>query len=99
MTMDLRFDHSAVVLMKKMPMTLHRIILAAQPPRATVISRRFPPSPTPQHPDSASRLTRRQSSQLVRRMVSGGPMMMSRLVIRARGKDSPTKTRIRFTIG
>lgn len=98
-TMDLRFDHSAVVLMKKMPMMLHLIILAAQPPRAIVTSRQFLPNPTPQHPDSASRLTRRQYSPSVRRMVSGGPMMMSRLAIRARDKDSPAKTRIRFTIG
>lgn len=96
-TMDLRSDHSAVVWMKKMLMMLPRIILAAQPPRA-VISPQFLPSPSPQHPVIVSHSTKRQYSQSVKRMLRGGPMMKSRLVIQARDRDSPAKTRIRLKI-
>jgi hypothetical protein len=96
--MDSRFDHSAVGWMKKMPMMLPRIILAAQLPRAVVISPRFLPSPSPRHPAIVSHSTKRQYSQSVKRMVRGGPRMKSRLAIQARDRDSPTKTRIRLNI-
>jgi hypothetical protein len=96
--MDSRSDHSAVVWMKKMPMMLRRIILAAQPPRAVVISPQFPPSPSPQHPAIVSHSTKRQYSQSVKKMLRGGPMMKSRLAIQARDRNSPAKTRIRLKI-
>lgn len=95
-TMDSRSDHSAVVWMKKMPMMLPRIILAAQPPRAVVISPQFLPSPSPRHPAVVNHSTKRQYSQSVKRMLRGGPMMKSRLAIQARDKDSPAKIRIKL---
>jgi hypothetical protein len=99
MTMDSRFDHSAVAWMKKMPMMLPRIILAARPLRAVVISPQFPPSPSPpQPPITASQSRKRQYSQSGKRMVRDGPMTKSRLAIQARDRDSPAKTRIRLNI-
>jgi hypothetical protein len=98
MMMDLRSDHSAVGWMKKTHTMLHPIILAAQLPRAVVTCPRCLPSPSPQHPDSVSPSTRRQSSRWAKKMVRDGLRTTSHPATQARDKDSPAKTRIRSNI-
>ena len=93
--MDSRSDHSAVAWMKKMPMMLLPITLAAQPLRAAVICPQCLPSPSLRHPDSVSPSRRRQYSRWAKKMVIDGPRM-SHLATRVREKDSPEKTRIRL---
>lgn len=90
MMMDLRFDHSEVVLMKRTPSMPLQITLVAQLPMAIATCPPSRPSPFLRRLDNVSPLRMKRSSRWARKTVTSGPTTSLPAAL-ARDSDSPNK--------